>query len=187
MACLSGLPLELVQQILPEIDSLKDLLSLALTSRAFCALIIPDHLEYRVISAGDAESSTTSPLWPHLVQISHLSRNIRALSIGRRTSDFNRLPSALVPLFLNDSSHAAEPGIFPLALRKMEKLEIFSWHVHGGVYNPAAYLYPDDQVFRALLNCVNLTRLELSGVFRQIEDTANHSVGTLRSLLIERY
>ncbi|KIJ37257.1 hypothetical protein M422DRAFT_260197 [Sphaerobolus stellatus SS14] len=45
----SNLPAELLEPILNDIANVNDLLSLALTSRAFCKLVIPWHIEYRWI------------------------------------------------------------------------------------------------------------------------------------------
>ncbi|KIJ37265.1 hypothetical protein M422DRAFT_260206 [Sphaerobolus stellatus SS14] len=45
----SNFPAEMLEHILNEIASVSDLLSLALTSRAFCEFVIPWHLEYRWI------------------------------------------------------------------------------------------------------------------------------------------
>ncbi|KIJ47356.1 hypothetical protein M422DRAFT_97445, partial [Sphaerobolus stellatus SS14] len=48
---LLDLPAELLLYIINDIGDVCDLLSLALTNRGFCKLIIPWHIEYRWISS----------------------------------------------------------------------------------------------------------------------------------------
>ncbi|KIJ26097.1 hypothetical protein M422DRAFT_192632 [Sphaerobolus stellatus SS14] len=58
----TGLAFELIEYIINSIGDVNDLLSLALTCRAFSALIIPWHIEYRWISCDFGRKS----LWKTL-------------------------------------------------------------------------------------------------------------------------
>ncbi|KIJ49096.1 hypothetical protein M422DRAFT_104209, partial [Sphaerobolus stellatus SS14] len=69
------LPQELLEYIVEDVGEVHDLLSLALTSRAFCHLIIPWHIEYRWISC-DIERTN---LWKILTEKPHLETRLQKL------------------------------------------------------------------------------------------------------------
>ncbi|KIJ47436.1 hypothetical protein M422DRAFT_103287, partial [Sphaerobolus stellatus SS14] len=71
------LPAELLECILDEIDNVSDLLSLALTSRAFCELIIPWHIEYRWICCDVGRTD----IWTTLSTKIHLAARLQSLEI----------------------------------------------------------------------------------------------------------
>ncbi|KIJ53607.1 hypothetical protein M422DRAFT_107211, partial [Sphaerobolus stellatus SS14] len=66
-------PFELLEYIIHNIENVSDLLSFALTSRAFCALIIPWHIEYRWISCHHGRTN----LWKTLCNKPYLATRIR--------------------------------------------------------------------------------------------------------------
>lgn len=78
LASLYNLPLELLERIISFIDLPKELLPLALTCQLFCNLIIPNHLDYRVIKTHAGSLS----LWQSLAANPLLSANVRTLCIS---------------------------------------------------------------------------------------------------------
>ncbi|KIJ35258.1 hypothetical protein M422DRAFT_102431, partial [Sphaerobolus stellatus SS14] len=68
-------PTELLKYIINDINEFSDLLSLALTSRALCVLIIPWHIDYRRISSNPARTN----LWRTLNTKSYLAARVRSL------------------------------------------------------------------------------------------------------------
>ncbi|GJJ12807.1 hypothetical protein Clacol_007052 [Clathrus columnatus] len=74
----NGLPLDIIwDEIAYELDSPKDLLSLALTSRIFKDQIIPSHLEYRDICCDLRRES----VWKFLANHPRLARGIRSVEL----------------------------------------------------------------------------------------------------------
>ncbi|KIJ37256.1 hypothetical protein M422DRAFT_104264, partial [Sphaerobolus stellatus SS14] len=69
------LPVELLEYIVNNIPNVSDLLSFALTSRAFCALIIPWHIEYRTISCHPGRTN----LWKTLIRKPYLAARLQNL------------------------------------------------------------------------------------------------------------
>ncbi|KIJ43391.1 hypothetical protein M422DRAFT_104244, partial [Sphaerobolus stellatus SS14] len=67
------LPNELINKILEETDSPKDLLALAMSSKAWCNLIIPNHLEARVVRA----ESRKRVIWNFFAHHPRLASHIR--------------------------------------------------------------------------------------------------------------
>ncbi|KIJ29267.1 hypothetical protein M422DRAFT_269340 [Sphaerobolus stellatus SS14] len=74
---LSSFAVELREYIVEGIDDVGDLLSLALTSRAFCALVIPWHIEYRWICCSPARKE----IWSILSRKPSLAARLRNLEL----------------------------------------------------------------------------------------------------------
>jgi hypothetical protein len=168
-ASLLNLPPELIQQILSAISAPADLLSLALATKFFKPLIIPFHIEYRIVKA---ETSLVSPLWIHLANSPHLTCNIRVLLLGKVPRRHGSWPSAasnapsIGPLSRQSDILAA----FAKALSYMKNLEELVWQVDS----PSAVrlnIVPQEVHWRTLLGFQCLTRLALSGNIRQFGDT----------------
>lgn len=60
-----SLPPELIDHVIQNVISPRDLLQLALTCRIFASIIIPNHIEYRQLSY-QLYSKGTTTLWKHL-------------------------------------------------------------------------------------------------------------------------
>jgi hypothetical protein len=71
------LPVELLEGVIHQVDRPSDLLNLALTCSAFRDVILPVHLEYRVISAAASQDD----LWQHLLSRPDLARCVRRLTL----------------------------------------------------------------------------------------------------------
>lgn len=69
---------EIWEEIAFHVDSTRDLLSLALTSRTFNLLIIPYHLDYRYISCDLRQTY----VWEHLFTHLHRTKGVRSLEFG---------------------------------------------------------------------------------------------------------
>ncbi|KIJ35163.1 hypothetical protein M422DRAFT_99042, partial [Sphaerobolus stellatus SS14] len=69
------LPLELVHKFIENIETPSDLLPLALICKSFSNLIIPDHIDYRLIQCSLADTQ----VWQHLIDHPHLSRNVKTV------------------------------------------------------------------------------------------------------------
>jgi hypothetical protein len=72
------LPYDVKQSILDEIQSEKDLLQFALSSKGWCSLIIPNHLRYRSLRL-DVDRPG---IWSHLAQKAGLASRIRTVVLG---------------------------------------------------------------------------------------------------------
>ncbi|KAI0034768.1 hypothetical protein K488DRAFT_21555, partial [Vararia minispora EC-137] len=71
---------ELIHLILDLILSRADLLNLALTCSTLRDIIIPAHLDYRIIISAEYHTG----LWIHLVHNPYYARNIRELTLFNR-------------------------------------------------------------------------------------------------------
>ena len=74
---LHTLPPELLNAVVDAIPERRDLLSLALVCSTLRDIIIPGHIQYRVVVASEAEVG----LWACLAVRGHLARNVRSLEI----------------------------------------------------------------------------------------------------------
>ncbi|KIJ53002.1 hypothetical protein M422DRAFT_99625, partial [Sphaerobolus stellatus SS14] len=69
------LPIELLEHAIENIDKPSDLQALALSFKSFSILIIPDHLDYRIIRCAPGDTI----VWQHLIDHPHLARRVRNL------------------------------------------------------------------------------------------------------------
>ncbi|KZV62387.1 hypothetical protein PENSPDRAFT_539851, partial [Peniophora sp. CONT] len=74
------LPPELLNSVVDAIPERHDLLSLSLVCSTLRDVIIPGHLQYRVLVASEEETG----LWACLAVRGHLARNVRNLEIFDR-------------------------------------------------------------------------------------------------------
>ncbi|KIJ50538.1 hypothetical protein M422DRAFT_103807, partial [Sphaerobolus stellatus SS14] len=72
-----NVPVEIQDAILEMIDSPKDLLSFALTSKHFYGLIVPFHIQFRVIVC----DLMCNSLWERISKRPHLCARIRTLRV----------------------------------------------------------------------------------------------------------
>jgi|ERR1700733_2961294 len=139
---LMSLAVEILDIICSNIESHKDLISLAASSRLCSSLVIPRHTEYRVLRIGTRHAE----LWEHLAKRADLARNIRVLYL---IEDFDGFPAPVRhPTTFVDSEKVI---VFPegeegedvraqdiaRAIRNIESLQKFVWiqpwasgHIH---------------------------------------------------------
>lgn len=120
-------PSEILEHIIYYIDRPRDLLHLALAAKTMRDLIIPTHLEFRVI-----RSNLDRPrLWDILAAFPIVSSRISVLEIVRRSDDEDR--DVIVPKRFMEELAAAEAEMrnprnaFPKALGFMTGLTSFHW------------------------------------------------------------
>ena len=139
---LLSLPIELLQDIISDIDSPRDLLCLALTSRPLCNQIIPHHIDFRYLKC-----STLRPiLWTFLYENPIYASRIREVRLIMESSSLfyliNPPGSINIPRMLRDEvpeqehpisldqDESSYPDLHELirALGKMVNLQKFFWH-----------------------------------------------------------
>lgn len=122
----TGIPIDVLLYIIEFVDHPKDLLAFALTARALCAAIIPQHINYRRISC----SVSSDHVWKHLLDTPNVCSRIRYLSteFGEQT-EIPRLcrtdsDSMTLPMRGRDYT------LFSQALSKMVNLKVLK-HTTG--------------------------------------------------------
>ncbi|TFK64757.1 hypothetical protein BDN72DRAFT_846281 [Pluteus cervinus] len=145
----AALPSEVINHILSWVGSGRDLLNFACVSRVCKALVIPNHLEYRVVrvAAGVDWQQDVNPgcvdIWKHLTHRYDLTSNIRTLHFIMEyfVDDYHgfRIPTQLVekldeaqtprPPELEEAEDDSQFRAICAAIVKMEKLETFMWDV----------------------------------------------------------
>ncbi|KAJ7114089.1 hypothetical protein C8R44DRAFT_710505 [Mycena epipterygia] len=161
------LPQELLDDIISDLEH-RDLVSLALASRASGALVIPRHTEYRVLRT----RHLLPAMWAHLARRADLTRNIREVHICER---LNKTTSDRVPKMLID--HCVDEKMVHMveerrirnictALGHMRRLHTFTW---SWDVNPPAVptIEPahENAILEALSRKKTLAHLGLSGLF----------------------
>ncbi|KIJ51890.1 hypothetical protein M422DRAFT_43724 [Sphaerobolus stellatus SS14] len=149
-------PNEILDMIAFHVDSRRDLLALAMTCKRLCDVVLPRHLEYRVIHC----KPSSDKVWRHLIAHPLLACNVRQLQV---MDDRSRDPE-IVP------SRAAEEPDIPLAglevhkehqrliigaLANMSTLASFYWACNNS-------LISFEDVSPALFTCEMLKEVEIS-------------------------
>ena len=171
-----GLPDEILEEIVAELDQHKDLISFALASRLCSTLVIPHHTEYRILRV----RLPLPDMWAHLARRADLARNIRQVHICER---HNRLspdhyPNTLIDKYIDNSLNNAEESIrirnICQALSHMHRLQVFSWSCKDlpGQQRPTSHPTHENAVLTAVSRLPALQNLYLSGKF------AFHALGS---------
>jgi hypothetical protein len=168
------LPQELLDEILSDLEH-RDLVALALASRAACALVIPRHTEYRILRT----RHLLPAMWAHLARRADLARNIREVHICDRA---NRGASERVPrtLVLAEEKKEKEKGKIAdaveaetrrvrdvcKALGHMRRLHTFTWawEVEPPA-RPTVQPGHENAILEVLARKKGLRHLGLSGMF----------------------
>ncbi|KAJ7760187.1 hypothetical protein B0H14DRAFT_382499 [Mycena olivaceomarginata] len=168
------LPQELLDEILSDLEH-RDLVALALASRAACALVIPRHTEYRILRT----RHLLPAMWAHLARRADLARNIREVHICDRA---NRGASERVPrtLVLAEEKKEKEKGKIAdaveaearrvrdvcKALGHMRRLHTFTWawEVEPPA-RPTVQPGHETAILEVLARKKGLRHLGLSGMF----------------------
>jgi hypothetical protein len=171
---LMSLARETLEDIASNLDSHRDLISLALVSSAWKAIIIPRHSQYRVIRIRE----DMPRLWAHLAQRADLARTVKAIHLY---DEHDLLSPQIYPTTLVDA--AEEPGE-PVgvgswekkedrkirnmcqALRHMTGLREFAWTLSSSTY-PTSRSVQEEAIFLALSQCPSLAHLALWGRFAE--------------------
>jgi hypothetical protein len=136
------LPPELYEQIILCIDSPKDLLNVALASKAMCTIIVPHHIQLRNIHC----EQTHQPLWSALVETPIFASYITTLTLQNGSvqylwKDGANLSRPNAPTFLDLAPRAWNapdpPSELATALVQMVNLHTFIWWTAIGS-NPMA-------------------------------------------------
>ena len=126
-----SLAVELLDIICSNIDTHKDLVSLAASSRLCSSLVIPRHTEYRVLQI----STRYAELWEHLATRADLASNIRVLHLIEDFDSFPapvRHPTTFVDVVaFPEEEEAQHEGVraqkIARAIRNMKSLQKFAW------------------------------------------------------------
>ncbi|EAU87958.2 hypothetical protein CC1G_01605 [Coprinopsis cinerea okayama7 len=177
---LDALPYDVKELILSALGSPKDLLRLALTSKSWKSLVIPHHIEYRLLRLDDHRPE----VWKHLAEKRLLASRIRTVVLG---PDYRLLPgvgqsqSSLYPrtLLSTPTSEAAQIKDVQVvredvlqALRNMTSLVSFSLHLE---YDPECPLQPlpgdpfaGKEIVQALKESKSLRKVSISDLGNKI-------------------
>ncbi|PPR01821.1 hypothetical protein CVT24_001685 [Panaeolus cyanescens] len=153
-ATLEYLSTELKDKIISFIDSPVDLLQLALCSRLWCSLIIPDHINYRIIHTRLDNPS----LWKELSERKALANNVRVMRIAEESGVVDTLHSSAMVQRPAISSEVDD--IIVDVIRSLSLVKTFMW------YHPSDARGYDNSsnVIEALKYCYSLEHLALASV-----------------------
>ncbi|TFK62591.1 hypothetical protein BDN72DRAFT_964445 [Pluteus cervinus] len=119
------LPEEIVEQILPEIELHRDLVSFACASRLCTQLVIPRHTEYRVLRLGTTKSAH---IWAHLSRRQDLASTIREIDIEQVDAEYPCMPSSLIEdVDREERTGEVQEEDMIRALGNMYRLKTFGW------------------------------------------------------------
>ncbi|KAI0064265.1 hypothetical protein BV25DRAFT_1990033 [Artomyces pyxidatus] len=163
---LSNLPYDILEHILSQVDSRKDVLSFALTSTLLCDIAIPNHYAYRHVDVAIQDLS----IWTHLAERPDRASNVRKLFIRRRPIEtLHPLTTVSGPVELADlDDHEQDqnplyrvdiPTVTKavLHMQKLKTLEVTGLEALG----PHA-LETLSRIFR---RCLNLERVAIHRLF----------------------
>ena len=173
-------PTELLDDIIFQLNSKRDLLSLALTCRRMYDVIFPRHFEYRVVRAKVSSIS----LWNHLIVNRSLARNVRVLEIvDERYSDSLVVPSDILTTDTDLESsddelgmHAKQERYLVSALTRMTCLDKFIWSCNHSPMSIAT-------VWPTLLKSQSLQEVDISDnlLFAAVEEESDKQRQTVVS------
>jgi hypothetical protein len=166
MMSLMSLARETLEEIVSYLDSHRNLISLALVSAAWKAIIIPRHSQYRVIRIRE----DMPHLWSHLAKRADLARTIKVVHLYEE-HDFSSpqiYPTTLVEEEHGSGEKEEEQKIKNVcqALRHMTALREFAWSLSANAL-PTTRPRHEDAIFRALSRCRSLAHLALWGRFAE--------------------
>ncbi|KAJ7147644.1 hypothetical protein C8R43DRAFT_926134 [Mycena crocata] len=161
------LPQELLDEIISDLEH-RDLVSLALVSRASSALVIPRHTEYRVVRT----RHLLPAMWAHLARRADLTRNIREVHICERLNKTasDRVPRSLIDRCVDEKmGHIVEERRIQnicTALGHMRRLHTFTWSWEVDPPSvPTIEPAHENAILEVLSKKKTLRHLGLSGVF----------------------
>ncbi|TFK67036.1 hypothetical protein BDN72DRAFT_743603, partial [Pluteus cervinus] len=119
------LPDEVIEQIIPEIDFHRDLVSFACASQSCRQFVTPQHIEYRLLRLGTARSTH---VWAHLARRTDLACNIREIEIEQVFTSHPCIPTSFIEdVDLEKRSGEVQEAEIIRALEHMPRLKSFKW------------------------------------------------------------
>ena len=165
---LLGLPPEIIDGILSQIDRVEHLAAFAQVSKECARHAIPRHTQYRFIRT----SSLSYNLWAHLASATSLARNVRHVYIlnKQRSGYRDRSPTTLVPILDFDDSAPDAEAKYMLALcrslNSMDLLTTFVWLTGPPPRYPSKDILWEYHLLNILThNHTHLRHLYLGGAF----------------------
>ena len=164
-----GLPDEILEEIVAELDQHKDLISFALASRFCSTLVIPHHTEYRILRV----RHPLPDMWAHLARRADLARNVRQVHICERSNYLSpdHYPITLIDKGIDKALSNAEESVrirnICQALTHMHRLQVFTWSCKNlpGQQKPTSHANHENAVLSAVSQLPALQTLNLSGKF----------------------
>ncbi|TFK66917.1 hypothetical protein BDN72DRAFT_843615 [Pluteus cervinus] len=118
------LPIEIIEEILPEIEHHRDLINFACTSQLSSKLVIPRHTEYRILRIG----TNSAHIWTHLARRPDLACNIREIDIELHVARSPRKPSVSIEdVDIEERTGEVREDEIIQALGHMRRLKSFAW------------------------------------------------------------
>jgi len=118
---IAELPLELLEQIISAIEKPNDLLSCGLTSKHLHDIIIPFHIQFRIIRTPLSQIG----LWKLLSSQPRLAANVRYLTVVGETEEPRVDPSLQIPAFVRDQTQSTSVVKLPSSKQVDSYLEEF--------------------------------------------------------------
>jgi hypothetical protein len=153
---LDNLPFDIKDDIISFVDAPSDLLCIALASKEWASMVIPNHIEYRELKV----RADHPEIWQHLATRADLAKNIRSVRIMKQiTSSRGRSFSTLTGLNKKakanlESLEHPSPEMLT-ALSNLKSLQRFTW-----IGNSGSSVLPDP-VFKILVGCPELQEVKL--------------------------
>ena len=183
-------PTEILDEIIFQLHSKRDLFNLALTCKRMHDIIFPRHFEYRVIRAKVSSIS----LWNHLIVNRSLARNVRVLEVvDERSTEPLLTPSDITTTDTDLESsddelrlHTKQERFLVSALAKMTHLHKFVWLCN---HSPMGI----DAVWPTLFRCQSLREIAISDNLVFVNDNAgdgeekpNRKANVVSSIRVQR-
>ena len=153
---LDNLPFDIKDDIISSMDAPSDLLCLALASKEWASMVIPNHIEYRELKV----RVDRPEIWQHLATRADLAKNIRSVRIMRQITSGRGRPSSTLTN-LNEETKAnleSLEGPSPemlKALSNFKSLQRFTW-----IGNSGSPVLPDS-VYKILVRYQELQEVKL--------------------------
>lgn len=179
-------PTEILDAIVFHVDSKQDLFSLALSCQRMHGIVIPRHLDYRIIRCKVSSIS----VWNHLIVHRSLAKNVRRLDIlDERSTEPEMVPSGIMASDTDLEStddelgmHQKQERYLVSALTKMSALASFSWSCN---HSPISI----DHVWPTLLKCQTLREVNINDnlVFSpEVDDDSESETPSTRRATVVR-
>ncbi|KAF9480643.1 hypothetical protein BDN70DRAFT_992540 [Pholiota conissans] len=170
-AYLNEIPFDIKDWILAFINEPKHLLRMALVSKDWESLIIPNHLQYRILDA----RLDRGYLWDHLSVRADLAKNIHTVRLMAPTDhQRERYPVTLCPP--PEDFEELELSKIASAFRNFKSLRSLTW-----MTNMSFRTLPN-LVFGSLLQCHCLEELRLGQIAAQLENSDVESLWKLSNI-----
>ncbi|KAI0674693.1 hypothetical protein C8Q78DRAFT_1067649 [Trametes maxima] len=153
------LPTEILDAIVFWVDDRRDLSALAETCRRMHDVVVPRHVEYRVVKC----KVSSVRVWHHFVVHRALARNVRRLEVlDERTGEAEVVPAGIIATETDLEStddelgmHAKQERFMLAALAKMTALRAVKWSCNHS-------LVAFERVWPALVKCGSIQEVEVN-------------------------